>query len=211
MGILESLAQDLTNGKVSKVKELVQQALNEGVNPKDVLKKGLIAGMGVIGQKFKSQEIYLPEVLIASRAMHAGMDILETVLAGTSHETIGKVALGTVKGDFHDIGKNMVIMMLKGAGFDVVDLGIDVPLDKFLEVTEMQSVKLIGLSALLTTTMPTMRDVVELFKESESDIKIMIGGAPVTRGYAVEIGADGYAPDAGSAVDEAKTLLGISP
>ena len=210
MDILESLAQDLTNGKVNNVKELVQQALNEGINPKDILKKGLIAGMGVIGQKFKSQEIYLPEVLIASRAMHAGMDILETVLAGISRGAIGKVALGTVKGDLHDIGKNLVIMMLKGAGFEVVDLGIDVPLDKFLEVTKSQSVKLIGLSALLTTTMPTMRDVVELFKESGSDIKIMIGGAPVTRNYADEIGADGFAPDAASAVDEAKTLLGIS-
>ncbi len=210
MGILESLAQDLTNGKVNNVKELVQQALNQGINPKDILKKGLIAGMGVIGQKFKSQEIYLPEVLIASRSMHAGMDILETVLAGISRGAIGKVALGTVKGDLHDIGKNLVIMMLKGAGFEVVDLGIDVSLDKFLEVTKSQSVKLIGLSALLTTTMPTMRDVVELFKESGSDIKIMIGGAPVTRNYADEIGADGFAPDAASAVDEAKTLLGVS-
>ena len=210
MGILESLAQNLTNGKVSNVKDLVQQALDEGMNPKDVLKEGLIAGMTIIGQRFKSQEIYLPEVLIAARAMHAGMDILETVLTETSRGAIGKIAVGTVKGDFHDIGKNLVIMMLKGTGFEVVDLGIDVPLNKFLEVTKSQGVELVGLSALLTTTMPKMRDIVDIFKESGSDIKIMIGGAPVTRKYADEIGADGFAPDAASAVDEAKTLLGIS-
>jgi 5-methyltetrahydrofolate--homocysteine methyltransferase len=191
------------------VVELVQKALDEGVNVKEVLEGGLIKGMAEIGVKFKANEVYVPEVLIAARAMNAAMEILAPLLAEAGVEPVGKIVLGTVKGDLHDIGKNLVGMMFKGAGFEVVDVGIDIAAEKFVEAAKADGVKLIGLSALLTTTMPQMKSVVEAAKGAGIDAKIIIGGAPVTQAYADEIGADGYAPDAASAVDVGKQLLGL--
>ena len=212
MADLNAIAENLFNGKADKVKELVQAAVDEGLGPEEILKNGLIKGMNKVGGKFKANEIYVPEVLIAARAMHAGMSILEPLLAEAGVEPLGKIAIGTVKGDLHDIGKNLVVMMLKGAGFKVEDVGIDVSAEKFVQVVKEKNLHLVGLSALLTTTMPSMKDVVEALKKEGLDgsVKTMIGGAPVTQSYADEIGADGYAPDAASAVDKAKELLGIN-
>jgi 5-methyltetrahydrofolate--homocysteine methyltransferase len=166
--------------------------------------------MSVVGDKFKKNEFYVPEVLIAARAMRAGMEILEPLLAKAGVEPIAKVCIGTVKGDLHDIGKNLVSMMLRGAGFNVNDLGIDVSSEKFIDAVKAGS-QVVCMSALLTTTMPSMKNVVEGLKKAglEAKVKTMIGGAPVTQNYADEIGADGYAPDAASAVDKAKGLLGL--
>jgi 5-methyltetrahydrofolate--homocysteine methyltransferase len=202
----------LIAGNAQRVKELTEQAVEDGVSPADILNKGLVPGMAVIGERFKNNEVYVPEVLIAARAMKAGMAIIKPLLVEANVEPIGRVVIGTVKGDLHDIGKNLVGMMLEGAGFEVIDVGVDVAPEKFVSVAKEKNAKLIGLSALLTTTMPSMRDTLDKL-ESEgvrSDIKMMIGGAPVTQRYADEIGADGYAPDASSAVDLAKSLLGIA-
>ena len=192
-------------------RSLTQAAVDEGVPVKDILNEGLIAGMSVVGVKFKNNEFYVPEVLIAARAMHAGMGVLEPLLAESGIEPIGKIAMGTAKGDLHDIGKNLVIMMLGGAGFEVEDLGIDVPPEKFVEAVK-NGAKIIAISALLTTTMPGMAEVTKAIEEAgvAGQVKTMIGGAPVTQSYADEIKADGYAPDASSAVDKAKELLGLS-
>jgi 5-methyltetrahydrofolate--homocysteine methyltransferase len=208
---MEELKQSLISGKAAQVKELVQSAVNEKVHVKEILNEGLIAGMAVVGKKFKNNEFYVPEVLIAARAMHAGMEILEPLLAESGVEPIGKVAMGTVKGDLHDIGKNLVVMMLKGAGFAIDDLGIDVPAEKFVAAAK-SGAKVVAMSALLTTTMPAMKDIVEAIEKAglNGQVKTMIGGAPVTQSYADEIKADGYAADASSAVDKAKELLGLS-
>jgi len=210
MSVLNEIAENLMKGQAPKVKELVQQALDEGIEPATVLGDGLISGMNVIGERFKKNEVYVPEVLIAARAMHAGMDILKPALADAGVESKGKVIVGTVKGDLHDIGKNLVCMMLEGAGFEVVDIGIDCSAEKFVQTAQEKDVTLIGMSALLTTTMPAMKSVIEEIEKLglKDKIKTMIGGAPVTQNYADEIGADGYAPDAASAVDVAKELLG---
>ncbi len=210
MSILNEIAENLMKGQAPKVKELVQQALNEKMDPATILGEGLIAGMNVIGARFKKNEVYVPEVLIAARAMHAGMDILQPALSEAGVESKGKVIIGTVKGDLHDIGKNLVCMMLEGAGFEVLDIGIDCPAEKFIQTAQEQNVTLIGMSALLTTTMPSMKGVIEEIEKLglKDKIKTMIGGAPVTQNYADEIGADGYAADAASAVDVAKELLG---
>jgi 5-methyltetrahydrofolate--homocysteine methyltransferase len=212
MADLKALAENLINGKAAKVKELTQQALDERIDPQEILNEGLIAGMNVVGEKFKKNEFYVPEVLIAARAMHAGMDLLKPVLAETGAEPAGKVAIGTVKGDLHDIGKNLVAMMMEGAGFEVVDLGVDVSPDKFIDAIKNQKPDVIAMSALLTTTMISMKDILKAMEAGgvRDQVKAMIGGAPVTQSYADEIGADGYAPDAASAVDKAKELLGIS-
>ncbi len=211
MAKLDELKQSLIGGKAAQVKELVQSAVNEKMAVKEILNEGLIAGMAVVGKKFKNNEFYVPEVLIAARAMHAGMEVLQPLLAESGVEPIGKVAMGTVKGDLHDIGKNLVVMMLKGAGFEIDDLGIDVPPEKFVAAAK-SGAKVVAMSALLTTTMPGMKDVVEAIEKAglNGQIKTMIGGAPVTQSYADEIKADGYAPDASSAVDKAKELLGLS-
>ena len=209
MAELERVKEALIAGKAEEVKKLVEGAIGENVPVKEVLDNGLIAGMDVIGVRFKANEIYIPEVLIAARAMHAGMAVLEPLLAKAGIEPIGKVAMGTAKGDLHDIGKNLVVMMLKGAGFDVVDLGIDVPPEKFVEEASKGDSQIVGLSALLTTTMPSMKTTIEALKKAGCKVKTMIGGAPVTEEYAKEIGADGYAPDAASAVETAKKLAGI--
>ncbi|HDN84570.1 MAG TPA: cobalamin-binding protein, partial [Candidatus Aerophobetes bacterium] len=163
-----------------------------------------------VGDKFKKNEFYVPEVLIAARAMKAGMEIIRPLLTKKGVKGAGKIILGTVRGDLHDIGKNLVGMMLEGAGFEIIDLGVDVPPEKFVEAAREKGADIIGLSALLTTTMPGMKDVIEAIKSSDlkGKLKVMIGGAPVTQDYADEIGADGYAPDAASAVDKAKQLIG---
>ncbi|MHC4702733.1 MAG: cobalamin-dependent protein [Planctomycetota bacterium] len=175
--------------------------------PKSVLDDGLIAGMDVIGARFKKNEVYIPEVLIAARAMKMAMEILEPELAKAGVEPVGKFLIGTVQGDLHDIGKNLVAMMLKGAGFEVVDLGVDVDPEKFVEQVKAADANVVGMSALLTTTMPGMEKTLKALRDANVSAKIMVGGAPVTQDYADRIGADGYAADAASAVDVAKSLV----
>ncbi|HOX08372.1 MAG TPA: corrinoid protein [Planctomycetota bacterium] len=206
MADFNKISEMLQKGKAKDVEALVKQAADEGVPPGDILGKGLIAGMSIVGDKFKKNQVYVPEVLIAARAMHAGLKVLEPLLAKAGVKPLGVVAVGTVKNDLHDIGKNLVIMMLKGAGFQVIDLGIDVPAEKFVKAAQ-DGAQVLGLSALLTTTMPQMKSVVDACKSANVKAKIMIGGAPVTQAYCDEIGAQGYAPDAASAVDVAKKLL----
>ena len=207
MAEMQALTQALIKGDRDQVVELTTQALAEGVAPGKILDNGLIAGMDVIGKRFKANEIYVPEVLIAARAMNAGMDILEPKLAEAGVKPVGTVVLGTVKGDLHDIGKNLVGMMLKGAGLKVVDIGTDVAAEKFVETCKAENAQLCAMSALLTTTMPQMHDVVKAVKAANVPVKTMIGGAPVTQNYCDEIGADGYAPDAASATDLAKSMI----
>jgi len=209
MAIVDDISRNLQAGQAQKVKDMVKQALDQKVPVGDILNKGLLAGMAVIGEKFKKNEVYVPEVLIAARAMSWGMEVLQPALVGAGIQPVGKVVLGTVKGDLHDIGKNLVAMMLRGAGFEVVDLGVDVAPEKFVENAKSSGAKVIGCSALLTTTMPQMKNVVAAVKSAGVKAKVMIGGAPVTQSYADEIGADGYAPDAASAADVAKKLYGI--
>jgi 5-methyltetrahydrofolate--homocysteine methyltransferase len=207
MADLQALAEALIRGDRAKVVELTRGALAEGVGPGEVLNKGLVAAMDVVGKRFKANEIYVPEVLIAARAMKGGMEILEPKLKEAGVKPVGTVVIGTVKGDLHDIGKNLVAMMLTGGGLKVVDLGIDVSPEKFVEAVKTSGAQIIAMSALLTTTMPQMAEVVKAVKASGVKAKTMIGGAPVTQSYADEIKADGYAPDAASAVDIAKKLL----
>ena len=211
MADLKVIAENLIQGKAPEVKQLVQKAVDEGENVQKILNEGLLAGMSVVGVKFKKNEFYVPEVLIAARAMKAGMQIVKPLLAAENIKGVGTVVIGTVRGDLHDIGKNLVGMMLEGAGFDVVDAGIDIAPDKFIQIAEEKDADIIGLSALLTTTMPAMKEVVTSLNGSglKGKVKVMIGGAPVTQDYADEIGADGYAPDAASAADKAKELLGV--
>jgi len=210
VSILEDIAGALMKGKANDVKDLVQKALAAGEAPGTILNKGMLAGMSVIGDKFKKNEVYVPEVLIAARAMKAGMQILQPQLAAAGVEPIGTAVIGTVKGDLHDIGKNLVGMMLEGAGFKVVDLGIDVDPQKFVAGARDNKANVIGVSALLTTTMTNMKAVVDAVKASDiaGRCKVMIGGAPVTQAFCDEIGASGYAPDAASAADLAKKLIG---
>lgn len=208
--ILSGIKESVISGNAAKTKELVEKAVKENVDVAKILNEGLIAGMNVVGIKFKNNEFYVPEVLIAARAMHAGMGIIEPLITKAGIQPLARVAIGTVKGDLHDIGKNLVIMMWKGAGFEVEDLGIDVPPERFVEAAK-KGAKVLGLSALLTTTMVMMKDVIEALKSAgiRDQVKVIIGGAPITQSYADEIGADGYAPDAASAVDKVKELLNI--
>jgi len=210
MSILEQISENLIKGKAKEVKELVEKAVKENVNVADILNKGLLAGMSNIGERFKKNEVYVPEVLIAARAMKSGMEILKPLLAKAGVKPVGTVVVGTVKGDLHDIGKNLVCMMLEGAGFEIEDLGINVPPQKFLEAAKKNPDALIGMSALLTVTMKNMKGVIDLLRSSGLENKIFIGGAPVTPGFAEEIGAEGYAKNANQAVREAKRLLGIA-
>jgi 5-methyltetrahydrofolate--homocysteine methyltransferase len=209
MADMREIAEALKAGRAPKVKELVAKAVEENVPAERILNEGLIAGMGEIGVLFKNNEVYVPEVLIAARAMYAGLDLLKPLLAAAGVEPAGRIAIGTVKGDLHDIGKNLVSMMLEGAGFAIVDLGIDVPPEVFVDAVENKGVGVIAMSALLTTTMPNMKSTIDLMnaKGVRDKVKVMVGGAPVTQAYADEIGADGYADDAASAVDVAKKLL----
>jgi len=205
---VEKFYAAISQGRMDEVKKLTQEALDGGEKAEAILKEGLLPAMEQIGIKFKNNEIYIPEVLIAARAMHAGMAILKPILSKSSATKSVKVIVGTVKGDLHDIGKNLVVMLLEGGGFDVVDLGIDVPPDKFVEAIKKHQPQVVGMSALLTTTMREMKSTLEAIQEAglRNQVKAIIGGAPVTDRYAKEIGADGYAPDAASAVDLAKSL-----
>lgn len=208
----QELATALINGKAPVVKELTEKALAEGESPQDVLNKGLVAGMTVVGEKFKNNEFYVPEVLIAARAMKSGMEVLRPKLVDAGVEPVAKVAIGTVRGDLHDIGKNLVAMMMEGAGFEIIDLGVDVKPEQFVETVKEKNASLVCLSALLTTTMPAMKDTIEALEAAglRDRVNVMVGGAPVTQNYADEIGADGYAPDAASAVDKARELLNVA-
>ena len=207
MADLKALADAVIRGDQSAAVEITKAALEEGTAAKSVLDDGLIAGMDIVGARFKKNEIYIPEVLIAARAMKMAMEVLEPELVKAGVEPVGKFLIGTVQGDLHDIGKNLVAMMLKGAGFEVIDLGVDVGPEKFVEQAKSTGVQLVGMSALLTTTMPGMERTIKALKDAGVLAKIMIGGAPVTQGYADKIGAHGYAADAASAVDIAKSLV----
>ncbi len=202
---LNEISENLQKGKSKIVKELVQQALDEGIKPADILEQGLLSGMSVIGEKFKNNEVYVPEVLVAARAMNMGAQILKPHLAADGVVATGKVCIGTVQGDLHDIGKNLVKMMMEGKGLEVVDLGTDVAPETFVQTAIEQNCQVICCSALLTTTMPVMADVVKAAEAAgiRDKVKIMIGGAPVTDAYCKEIGADCYTVDAASAADAA--------
>ena len=203
------ISEALQRGDADNVEKMVKTALAEDVSPKEILDNGLISGMNIIGMKFKNNEIYVPEVLIAARAMYAGMNLLKPKLIETGVENIGKVVIGTVMGDLHDIGKNLVKMMLEGAGFEVVDLGVNVSPERFISAVKEHQPDILGMSALLTTTMLNMNEVIQslLSADLREKVKIMIGGAPVTQKYAEQIGADRYSPDAASAVEDAKMFL----
>lgn len=209
MSLFQQLSESIIAGKLPDAERLTTQALAEGIPPSEILNKGLIAGMNVVGEKFKNNEFYVPEVLIAARAMKGAMAILRPKLVETGVKPIGRCVLGTVKGDLHDIGKNLVGMMLEGAGFEVIDLGVDVNPEKFLTTAQERQAQVIGLSALLTTTMVNMKSVIAALQEhgARDRFKVIIGGAPVTQNYADEIAADGYAPDAASAVEVVKAMV----
>lgn len=207
--VLQKFSEALIKGNESLVRVITQSCLDHGMKPKLILEKGLIAGMEIIGERFKKDEIFLPEVMIAARAMNAGLSILDPILSRNEVELKGKIVLGTVRGDLHDVGKNLVSMMFRGAGFKVIDLGIDVPEEGFLKAIEKHHPDILGLSALLTMTLPMMKNTIEVIKQANlrKDVIIMVGGAPVTQRFAQEIEADGYAPDAASAVDKSKELM----
>ena len=205
--MLKQIQEALLAGKKDNVEKLVDQALASGMTAAEILNGGLIAGMERLGVMFKNSEVFIPEVLVAARAMNAGMARLEPLLVRDGIKPKGAVVIGTVKGDLHDIGKNIVAMMLKGAGYKIIDLGIDVSPEKYVAAAGENSASIIALSALLTTTMVQMKNVVEAVKVAGLRIPVIIGGAPVTRDYADEIGAQGYAPDAASAVEEVGRLL----
>jgi len=208
MSILQEMSTLLQQGRAPKVKELVGQAIEEGISPKQILEEGLLIGMNIIGEKFKNNEVFVPEVLIAARAMNAGVEILKPYLVSEGVEVKGTVVLGTVKGDLHDIGKNLVKMMLEGKGLNVIDLGVDVAPEAFIEKAKEVNAQIICCSALLTTTMGEMKNVVEKAKEEgiRDSVKIMVGGAPVTQQFCESIGADIYTVDAASCADEALKL-----
>ena len=210
MDVLSEIAACLRNGDDEKVAQLTQQAIDDGLPAGEILDNGLIGGMQVVGELFRNHDVFLPEVLLAARAMQRGVDLIKPLLAGGEIPTIGKVVIGTAKGDLHDIGKNLVGIMLKGAGFEVVDLGNDVTAERFVEAAMDSGAKVIGISALLTTTMSSMKDVVDLVQERglAGEIHTIVGGAPVSKEFADEIGADAYGYDAASAVEQVKALTG---
>ena len=208
--LLGKMAESLIAGKIDEVVDLTKQALDGGAAPVDILDQGLLAGMDVVGKRFKAEEMFIPEVLRCAKCMHGAMEILRPLLAETGAESIGTLIIGTVKGDLHDIGKNLVSMMFEGAGFNVVDLGIDKEPQVFVDAIKEHNAKLIGMSALLTTTMPKMGETINAIKEAglRDQVKILVGGAPITAAFAKEIGADGYASNAASAVEKGKELIG---
>ena len=207
MSNLEMLSEAVEKGNRTEAKRLTQALLDEGINPVDIVEKGLVPGMSSIGEKFKNNEVFVPEMLIAARAMKEALALLEPLLAKAGVKPKYTAVIGTVQGDLHDIGKNLVAMMWKGANFGVVDLGANVTAEKFIAAAKEHNADLIGLSALLTTTMPAMRSTVEAVRQSGLRAKIMIGGAPVTEDFARQIGADGYGSDAATAVDVAKQIV----
>ncbi len=210
MADLKAIAEAVVKGDQAKATELTKAAINQGAPVKSILDEGLIGGMDIIAARWKRNDVYIPEVLIAARAMKTAMAILEPELAKAGVKAIGKFLIGTVEGDLHDIGKNLVTMMMKGAGFEVTDIGIDVPVARFVEQAKSSGAELVGLSALLTTTMPGMEKTLKAMKEAGVTAKIMVGGAPLTQAYADKIGADAYAADAATAVEVAKGLLSIN-
>ena len=208
MADLKALSEFLQKGKAKEVKELTQQAIDEGLGPQEILEGGLMAGMDVIGKKFKNNEVFVPEVLIAARAMNAGMEVLKPLLADAGVKARGTVVIGTVKGDLHDIGKNLVAMMMEGKGLTVIDLGTDVSAEQFVEAAQSNNAQIVACSALLTTTMKEMEQVVKAFQDAgtRDQVKVMVGGAPVTNSFCSSIGADVYSPDAASAAEAAVEL-----
>lgn len=207
--IIEEINAAMQKGKAKQVKQLIPQALEEGIPAQQILNEGLLDAMSVVGEKFKNNEVFVPEVLVAARAMNAGTALLKPYLSTEDGESKGKACIGTVEGDLHDIGKNLVRMMLEGKGLDVIDLGVDVSAEKFVETVQNEGVQLVCCSALLTTTMPNMAKVVEALKAAglRDSVKVMIGGAPVTPEFAESIGADAYTPDAASAANKAVELI----
>jgi 5-methyltetrahydrofolate--homocysteine methyltransferase len=212
MQVLQQISESLQRGEDQQVAELTRQAIDSGLAAGQILNDGLLAGMEVVGDQFAANEIFLPEVLLAARAMNSGMDLIKPLLIAGDVPSLGKVVIGTIKGDLHDIGKNLVGIMLKGAGFEVIDLGADVAPRSFVETAEAEGAQVVGLSALLTTTMTGMRDVVELVKEKglEGKLRVIVGGAPLSQAFADEIGADGYGYDAAYAVTLVKELTGLA-
>jgi len=210
MELLKQIAEGVVGGDEKQVAQLTGQAIEQGTPPKRILDEGLIAGMNVVGRRFKEHEIFLPDVLLAARAMYAGMDLLKPLLVRDGIPSQGKVVLGTIQGDLHDIGKNLVAIMLKGAGFEIIDLGNDVSPQRFVQTAKDQGAKVIGMSALLTTTMAKMRDVVALLEQQKlaGKIRTIVGGASVSEAFAREIGADAHGFDAASAVERVKILFG---
>lgn len=208
MQILNEISEFLQQGRAPQVKELTQKAIDEGIEPKAILEEGMLAGMGVIGEKFKKDEVFVPQVLIAARAMNAGIEILKPYLAEAGVDSKGTVIIGTVKGDLHDIGKNLVKMMIEGKGFTVIDLGVDVPSEKFVEAINEYDADIVACSSLLTTTMNEIGGVVKAIEDAglRDNVKIMVGGAPVTQEFCDSIGADCYTDDAASAADAAVGL-----
>lgn len=208
--LLGKMAESLIAGNIDEVVNLTREALDGGAAPSDILDQGLLGGMDVVGQRFKAEEMFIPEVLRCAKCMHGAMEILRPLLVETGVEPIGTLVIGTVKGDLHDIGKNLVGMMFEGAGFEVVDIGIDIDVQSFVEAVKEHKPDIVGMSALLTTTMPKMGETINALKEAgiRDQVKIMVGGAPVTSAFGDEIGADAYASNAASAVDKAKELLG---
>jgi len=209
MGTLSEISKQIIAGDASSVPSLTQQAISEGLPTRDILQEGLIGGMAVIGERFKAHEIFLPDVLMAARAMQAGMDELKPLLIKEDVPSLGKVVLGTVRGDLHDIGKNLVSIMLKGAGFEVIDLGNDVSPESFVDTALESDAAVVAMSALLTTTMPVMGEVTDLIRQRGLDkkLKTIVGGAPLSEDAAREMGANAYAYDAASAVDRVRELL----
>jgi 5-methyltetrahydrofolate--homocysteine methyltransferase len=208
--IYEDLSKSLITGNLTGIKRLTQQALDQGLKAKDVLDKGLLPGMDVVGQRFKTGEMFMPEVIYSAKTMHAAMEVLKPLLMGDDVEGTGVLVIGTVEGDLHDIGKNLVAMMMEGAGFTVIDLGTNVKSQTFVDAVKQHKPNLVGLSALLTTTMPKMKETIDSLKEAglRDRVKVIIGGAPVTAEFMSRIGADGYGINAGAAVENAKTLVG---
>jgi 5-methyltetrahydrofolate--homocysteine methyltransferase len=209
--IIKEIHKNIMEGEASDVKENIQAAIDAGVPVSEILNEGMIAAMADVGRLFEDGECYVPEMLISARAMQAGLVLIQPHLKNAEVESAGKVAVGTVKGDLHDIGKNLVAMMLKGAGFEIIDLGTDVPPEKFVEAVREQGAQIIAMSALLTTTMPSIKNTIDALNTAglRGQVKVMIGGAPVTQKYADQVGADGFSPDASRAVATAKSLLKI--
>jgi 5-methyltetrahydrofolate--homocysteine methyltransferase len=207
--LFEKIAERLIVGKIDEVKELSQQALDQGASPRDIIDKGLLAGMDVVGKRFKAGDMFIPEVLLCARCMHGAMDILRPLLSEADAAGVGIYLIGTVEGDLHDIGKNLVSMMLQGAGFEVIDLGTNITPQQFVDAVTEHKPTILGLSALLTTTMPKMEETINALKEAglRDQVKIMAGGAPVTQAFVENIGADAYGANAASASDKAKELM----
>jgi 5-methyltetrahydrofolate--homocysteine methyltransferase len=210
MELFDNLAQKVETGDMAEVKSLVDKAIAGGTSPSEVLNGGLVAGMNAIGIKFRAGDVFLPEVLLAARAMKAGLAIVKPLLAQAKVKSKGKIVLGTVKGDMHDIGKNIVCYMLEGAGYDVIDLGLDVPAQKYLDAARREGAQVIGVSSLLTTTMINIREVIDAVAASDlkGKVRVVIGGSPITQTFADEIKADGYAPNAPEAVELITKIIG---